>query len=86
MERRTVSPTSAHRPTGERASSCQVDCDAEIQVLRAGGKGILFHSNSSPVKGTEQEVRGEFPTVSGSSPYCIVRNIPRRMNLLFVTK
>ena len=29
---------------------------------------------SSPVKGTEQEVRGEFPTVAGSSPYCTVRN------------
>ena len=26
------------------------------------------------MKGTEQEVRGEFPTVAGSSPYCTVRN------------
>ena len=26
------------------------------------------------MKGTEQEVRGKFPTVAGSSPYCTVRN------------
>ena len=46
----------------------------ESVILPSGPWLINSGPESSPVKGTEQEVRGEFPTVAVSSPSCTVRN------------
>ena len=54
-----------------------------LHSLTYWGESVILSSgpwlrNSGPEsshgKGTEQEVRGKFPTVAGSSPYCTVRN------------
>ena len=49
-------------------------CCGESTILSSGPWFRNSGPESSSGKGTEQEVRGEFPTVAGSSLYCTVRN------------